>query len=225
MAADASCTGDVRHRPRLAGRYGARGHRRLVRPAGEGYPVRDEGAARLSTRPRPHRHTRPLHLPQTDAAGQVQAGVVDESDQDRLIAKTATDTAELLAMMRRERDRRRAAGQDTTWLDQAVPELEALVERANDLEVINAIKAVIARHGPRPYPPEELATIAGVDTDSVRRALVELVTAGLAVFLELRATRAADPTGSQAAVGLVNDRSDLPYRVTSFRRAVKDRVR
>jgi hypothetical protein len=104
---------------------------------------------------------------------------VDESEQARLIAKVAGDAAELLVTMRRERDCRRAAG-DTVWLDQVLHELEPLVEQIHDLEIFQAIRAVVERHGAGPYPATELAAIAGADTESVRRVLAQMVTEGLA---------------------------------------------
>lgn len=84
---------------------------------------------------------------------------------------------ELVVSLRRERDQRRAAGADTGWMDQVLGELEPLTE---DLDVVEAIHAVIERHGPGPYPADELAIIAGVDADKARRFLAWMVTAGLA---------------------------------------------
>jgi hypothetical protein len=94
---------------------------------------------------------------------------MDSADWDR--------PTELVASLRRERDWRRATGADTAWIDQMLAELEALTA---DLDAAQAIRAVIARHGPGPYPADELATIANVDADETRRALAQLVTIGLA---------------------------------------------
>ncbi|GAB2763874.1 hypothetical protein GCM10027174_45640 [Salinifilum aidingensis] len=49
------------------------------------------------------------------------------------------------------------------------------------METVEAIRAVIDRHGPGPYPPDELATIAGIDdADRLARVLNRLVAEGLA---------------------------------------------
>jgi hypothetical protein len=76
--------------------------------------------------------------------------------------------ADLLANARRECDRRRAAGEDTTWLDRVAHELEPLAAQTHDLDVSHAIRMVIDRHGAGPYPAEELATIAGITPDDAR---------------------------------------------------------
>jgi hypothetical protein len=47
---------------------------------------------------------------------------VDEAEHDLLISKVAADAADLLAKTRRERDRRRANGEDVAWLDRALDE-------------------------------------------------------------------------------------------------------
>jgi hypothetical protein len=105
---------------------------------------------------------------------------VDEAERQRLLAKAAVDTAELLANVRRERDCRRAAGEDTAWLDKVLSDLEPLAGQARDLEVFQAIRAVVERHGTGPYPVEDLAAIAGADPGDMRRLLSQMVTEGLA---------------------------------------------
>jgi hypothetical protein len=74
----------------------------------------------------------------------------------------AGDRERLTGSLRRERDRCQAAGADTAWIDQILGELEPLTA---DLDAAQAIRAVIERHGPGPYPADELATIAGIDVD------------------------------------------------------------
>lgn len=93
---------------------------------------------------------------------------MDEAERDRLIATVAADAAQVSANVRRERDRRHAAGADTAWFDQALCELEPLAAQTHDLEVFWAIRAVVDRHGAGPYPAEELAAIASVDARRVR---------------------------------------------------------
>jgi hypothetical protein len=105
---------------------------------------------------------------------------VDEAERDRLLAEVATDAAELAATIRRERNRRRAAGEDVAWFDHVLHDLDPLAVRTHDLEVLRAIRAATERHGPGPWPPEELATIAGCDVGSVRRVLSQMVADGLA---------------------------------------------
>ena len=78
---------------------------------------------------------------------------------------------ELVVRLRRERDRCQAVGADTAWIDQMLGELEPLTA---DLDAAQAIRAVIERHGPGPYPADELATIAGIDADETRRVLAHL---------------------------------------------------
>jgi hypothetical protein len=105
---------------------------------------------------------------------------MDEAERDRLTAKVSTDAAELLATARRERDRRQAAGQDVAWLDHALREWEPLAAQTHDLDAVLAIRAVIDRHGAGPYPAAELAAIAGVTAEDVRRVLAHMVDEGLA---------------------------------------------
>lgn len=89
--------------------------------------------------------------------------------------------ADLVAQTRRERDQRARRGQDVGWLDRVLAESEPVAEQTHDLEIATAIRRVVERHGPGPYPPHELATIAGVDADELRRVLDRLVAEGLAM--------------------------------------------
>lgn len=66
------------------------------------------------------------------------------------------------------------------WLDQLLTGLGPLAEQAHDLEIADAVRRVIQRHGPGPYSPEDLAAIAGiVDVDALRRVLGQMVADGL----------------------------------------------
>jgi DNA-binding IclR family transcriptional regulator len=58
--------------------------------------------------------------------------------------------------------------------------LEPLAEQTHDLDVFQAIRTAVERHGGGPYPAAELATIAGADPATVRRVLAQMVTDGLA---------------------------------------------
>jgi hypothetical protein len=111
---------------------------------------------------------------------------VDEAERKRLVAQVAADVADLLATARRERDRCQAASVDTAWLDRALRELEPLAAQTHDLDVFQAIRVVVARHGAGPYPAEELATIAGVTATDARRVLEQMVTEGLATPVDRR---------------------------------------
>jgi hypothetical protein len=79
-----------------------------------------------------------------------------------------------------ERDHQQDVGQGTAWLDRLIRELEPLAEQTHDLETIVAIRHAIERHGPGPYPPEDLAALTDADVAGVQRALDEMVRAGLA---------------------------------------------
>lgn len=103
-----------------------------------------------------------------------------ENERDRIIAELTEQGAELLAATRRERDRRRAAGEDVASLDAFLVEAERIAEAVGSADVFAAIWAVIRRHGPGPYPPDELAVIAGRDPAAVRRVLAEMEAEGLA---------------------------------------------
>ncbi len=103
-----------------------------------------------------------------------------ERERDEIIAKVAVDAAELLANVRRERDRRQAAGEDTAWLEHVIAELEPVTTQIHDVEVFRAIRAVVDRHGAGPYPAEEMAAIAGVSAADARRVLKQMVAEGLA---------------------------------------------
>ncbi|MEV5303144.1 hypothetical protein [Amycolatopsis methanolica] len=50
----------------------------------------------------------------------------------------------------------------------------------HDLEVVEAILEVVARHGAGPYPLDDLASLTGLDADEVWRVMEQLVEAGLA---------------------------------------------
>jgi hypothetical protein len=105
---------------------------------------------------------------------------VDEEDRDRLIAKVSADVDWLLASARHERDVRRAARRDVSWFDQVIAEVEPLADEVHDLEVFRAIRPVVERHGPGPYPADELALLAQQGLDAVHRVLASMTAAGLA---------------------------------------------
>jgi hypothetical protein len=109
-----------------------------------------------------------------------QADGVDEDDRHQLFAQAAAIAGEALATARRERDRRRVAGADTSWLDQVVHELEPLAAQTRDIETVDALRIATAATVPGPCPADELAIIAGVTIADARRVLDQLRTAGLA---------------------------------------------
>lgn len=106
---------------------------------------------------------------------------VDTSEHDQRVALVIRNVADLMANLRRERARRNEAGEDTTWLDQALAEMQPVVEQTHDLETFQAIKTVVARHGGGAYPIKDLAAIAGIeDLESLSRVLDQMVAEGLA---------------------------------------------
>ncbi|MFD4406720.1 hypothetical protein ACFWPH_28555 [Nocardia sp. NPDC058499] len=103
-----------------------------------------------------------------------------DADRRETLARVASEADQLAATIRDERDRRRDTGQDTTWMDQILPELDQLATDTHDIEITEAIRQVLERHGPGPYPDRDLAALAGVDIDRFRRVRDQLVAAGLA---------------------------------------------
>lgn len=105
---------------------------------------------------------------------------MDEAERGRIIAQVAVQAAELLAKTRIERERRAAAGEDTSWLNQLLHELEPITEQIHDADVFRAIRRVVEQHGVGPYPADELAIIAGVSPEDVLRVSEQMVAEGLA---------------------------------------------
>ncbi|GGK10566.1 hypothetical protein GCM10010123_45690 [Pilimelia anulata] len=95
-------------------------------------------------------------------------------------AQLHAHAVELVATMRQERARRAAAGQDCAQVDRMLVELEAAAQQLHDVAVVAAIRGVVERHGGGPYPVEDLAAFTGLPDADVRRALGQLVDAGLA---------------------------------------------
>lgn len=120
-----------------------------------------------------------------------------EAERRRLIADVASRAAGLLAHARRERDRRLAARQDSAWFDQVQRELEPLSAHTHDLETFLAIATALDRHGPGPYPADELAAIAGITPGDTRRVLNQMVDEGLATPGNPPAQNSARPTDDQ----------------------------
>lgn len=104
---------------------------------------------------------------------------MDAEAQERLVAELDAQAPELLNIIRHMRDERRAAGHDTTWLDEFLATVAPIAAQLGDAETMRAIGAVIDRHGSGPYPDEELALFADHEPDTVRRVLAELATTGL----------------------------------------------
>ncbi|MFC7344505.1 hypothetical protein [Saccharopolyspora griseoalba] len=84
---------------------------------------------------------------------EAHAGTVDEAEQDRRITEIIAGASEVITGVRREIERRRGAGEDTTWLDNVMARLEPLAEQIHDLELTHAVRDVVQRHGPGPSPP------------------------------------------------------------------------
>jgi hypothetical protein len=93
--------------------------------------------------------------------------------------EAANPLAETLAVVRAERDRRRATGEDTAWLNEVLDKLPpATVVQLDDLDVVLRLHDVVERHGTGPWAPQDLAAIAGVDPAAVRRVLEQMAHAG-----------------------------------------------
>jgi hypothetical protein len=91
----------------------------------------------------------------------------------------ADQLTETLEAMHAERDRRRAAGEDTAWLDEVLREPPPVAVLFFDLDVVLRLQDVVARHGTGPWAPRDLAAIAGVDEAAVQRVLEQMARAGL----------------------------------------------
>ncbi|MBB6550889.1 hypothetical protein [Nonomuraea rubra] len=104
---------------------------------------------------------------------------MDEAER-QLLAELAARTAGLVTNLQRERDRLRAAGENTAWLDRMLHETKPLAAATHDLVIFGAIRAVIERHGGGPYPAEDLAALAGVSVEDAQRVLEQMVRHGLA---------------------------------------------
>ena len=107
-------------------------------------------------------------------------GRVDEHDHAKLLSQVDGDTAEVVAALRAEIDRRRARGEDADQLGQLLMALEPVVREVHEIATIDAIRVAITQHGGGPYPVEDLAAIAGVTPADAHRALQTIVAAGLA---------------------------------------------
>ncbi|MGH3754593.1 MAG: hypothetical protein ACRDRP_18215 [Pseudonocardiaceae bacterium] len=59
----------------------------------------------------------------------------------------AAQQHEILVLARYEREERRAAEQDTVWLDELIVGLEKAQGNLHDVEILRAIRAVVERHG------------------------------------------------------------------------------
>lgn len=67
----------------------------------------------------------------------------------------------------------------------------------------------------------DVAADKHADPQALQRAGVM---ASIAVFMELRAARAAELTGDQTATRLINDRSNLPWTMRANRREIRDKI-
>jgi DNA-binding MarR family transcriptional regulator len=103
----------------------------------------------------------------------------DEPLRDELIADAAAILDGLLAQAERERAAEPDAAM-TEWLDALLVELRPIAEQVHDLAVAQQLFGIVERHGPGPWPAEDLAAIAGVDPGAVQRVLDELTAAGIA---------------------------------------------
>jgi hypothetical protein len=108
---------------------------------------------------------------------------MDEAQRRPDFAEVAVQLATALDDACADRDRRRAAGEDTAELDALLVKFEAAADDAgvhvDNIAVYEEMQAVIERYGPGSWPGEELAAVAGVDPAAARRVLEDLVREGL----------------------------------------------
>jgi hypothetical protein len=108
---------------------------------------------------------------------------MDEAQRRPDFAEVAVELATALDDACADRDRRRAAGEDTAVLDALLVKFEAAADDAGvhleNIAVYEEMQAVIQRYAPGPWPSEELAAVAGVDPAAARQVLEDLVREGL----------------------------------------------
>jgi predicted Rossmann fold nucleotide-binding protein DprA/Smf involved in DNA uptake len=105
---------------------------------------------------------------------------VDNAEQDALIAKISSEFARVVTFAKAERAVRDPEDEHAQWLDRLIAGLEPLAQQAHDWETLVAVRRLIERHGPGPWPIENLASMTDQDLASVRRVLASLTQAGLA---------------------------------------------
>lgn len=105
---------------------------------------------------------------------------MDDAERDALIAKVSNEFAQVVTFARAELAVRGPDDEHAQWLDRLIAGLEPLAEQAHDLETLGAVRQLMQRHGPGPWPIEDLATMTDRDLESVRRVLAGLTQAGLA---------------------------------------------
>jgi DNA-binding transcriptional ArsR family regulator len=98
------------------------------------------------------------------------------ADEDARRNRPITEAAAILDGLVTQAEHERAH----EWLDALLAELRPIAEQIHDLAATQQLFGVVERHGPGPWPTEDLATIAGVDPSTVQRVLDQLTDAGIA---------------------------------------------
>lgn len=103
-----------------------------------------------------------------------------DDPRSAIVAQVAHQLRALAEILHAERARLTAAGADTDRLDQVLAELEPIVVLIHDAESAGAVAQVLERHGPGPWPDNDLATLAGVNVTELRQIRDQMTAAGLA---------------------------------------------
>ena len=101
-----------------------------------------------------------------------------EDRRRAIIAQVAVELRDLAETLRAVRAQEAAAGGNTDWLDQASTDLEPVLVLVHEAEVAGAVGEVLARHGPGPWPDDDLAALAGVAVTELRQLRDQLTAAG-----------------------------------------------
>ncbi|WP_063042361.1 helix-turn-helix domain-containing protein [Nocardia grenadensis] len=105
------------------------------------------------------------------------------ADEDARRNRPITEAAAILDGLVTQAEHERAHEHDgamAEWLDALLAELRPIAEQIHDLAATQQLFGVVERHGPGPWPAEDLAAVAGVDPSTVQRVLDQLTAAGIA---------------------------------------------
>lgn len=81
----------------------------------------------------------------------------------------------LAAFVRREIDERERTSRNTVQLDYLLNELKSLATEVHGITAMQAVLAVVTRHGPGPWTAEDIAAIAGISRTDAKTGLDEMV--------------------------------------------------
>lgn len=105
----------------------------------------------------------------------------DDALREALIAKAASDLAQLVTWTRAERALRGDDDEHAAWLDELLIGLEPLAEGVDDVQTSMVMRRVVRQHGGEgPWSIEDMAAMTGRDAKSVERVVAGLNEAGVA---------------------------------------------